>query len=221
VRDFHRVRVCTPTGIETCLIHALFVAVLIVSGSTVAHAAAAPAWAAECAALDEDAARLACYDSHSPPRKNAAKAQSSAQQTTHPQTSAPQTTTPQAATPQPAAPQSSTPQNSATQNLAPPVAAKKDAPPAVSDDFGLTEPRKRESEAAKPVELVANVASVSKKLTGELLLKLDNGQSWVQAQRKPGTVLKAGERVSIARGAFGGYLLRSDSGATFRVRRLE
>jgi hypothetical protein len=54
-----------------------------------------------------------------------------------------------------------------------------------------------------------------------LLLKLDNGQSWVQAQRKSGVNIKAGERVSIAQGAFGGYLLRSDSGVSMRVRRLE
>ena len=68
---------------------------------------------------------------------------------------------------------------------------------------------------------MAHVASVSERLTGEVLLKLDNGQSWTQAQRKSGVVIKAGERVSIARGAFGGYLLRSDSGVTMRVRRLE
>jgi hypothetical protein len=94
----------------------------------------------------------------------------------------------------------------------------------VSADFGLTEPRKREpdpAKAAEATELVARVASVSQRLTGELLLKLDNGQSWAQAQRKSGVPLKAGERVSISRGAFGGYLLRSDAGVSMRVRRLE
>ena len=74
---------------------------------------------------------------------------------------------------------------------------------------------------AEPTDLVARVDSVSEKLTGELLLKLDNGQSWLQAQRKPGVVIKAGERVTISRGALGAWLLSSDSGATMRVKRLQ
>lgn len=69
--------------------------------------------------------------------------------------------------------------------------------------------------------MVARVDSVSEKLTGELLLKLDNGQSWLQAQRKAGVRIKAGDRVTISRGTLGGYLLSSDSGATMRVRRLQ
>ena len=168
------------------------VAVLMMSGSTVAHAATpVPAWAAECAERDNDAARLACYDSQNPPRKKAAKTQSSATPPAPAQTAAPRASAPPAAPP---------------------------------DDFGLSESRKRESAPpppAEPAELVASVASVSQRLTGELLLKLDNGQSWVQAQRNSAVRIKAGERVSIARGAFGGYLLHSDSGASMRVRRLE
>jgi hypothetical protein len=69
--------------------------------------------------------------------------------------------------------------------------------------------------------MVARVDSVSERLTGELLLKLDNGQSWLQAQRKPGVHIEAGDRVTISRGKLGGYLLSSDSGATMRVRRLQ
>jgi hypothetical protein len=145
--------------------------------------AAAPSWASECAAMDDDAARLACYDVRNPPRKNAARAQN-----------APAT---------------------------PPA-----APRAPSDrDFGLTEQREQEAARAarkeEPTELVARVDSVSERLTGELLLKLDNGQSWIQAQRKAGVHIKAGERVTISHGTLGGYLLSSDSGATMRVRRLQ
>jgi hypothetical protein len=155
--------------------------------------AAAPSWASECAAMDDDAARLACYDARNPPRKNAARAQK------------PSATLPAAST-GPTAPSA--------------------APRAPSDkDFGLAEQREQESaraaKAAEPAELVARVDAVSEKLTGELLLKLDNGQSWIQAQRKAGVQVKAGERVTISRGALGGYLLSSDSGATMRVRRLQ
>ena len=140
-------------------------------GGDFAHAAA-PAWAAECALQDEDAARLACYDSRNPPKKNTARAQTS-----------------------------------------PPVVTP-------DKDFGL--PPKPEP-TAKTVEpnLVARVDTVSQRLTGELLLKLDNGQSWTQATRNSSVIIRAGERVTIARGSFGGYLLSSDSGATMRVRRLQ
>jgi len=100
------------------------------------------------------------------------------------------------------------------------------APRAPSDkNFGLAEQREQEAARAarkeEPTELTARVDSVSEKLTGELLLKLDNGQSWIQAQRKAGVHIEAGERVTISRGALGGYLLSSDSGATMRVRRLQ
>jgi hypothetical protein len=103
----------------------------------------------------------------------------------------------------------------------PPATAPAAAP---RNDFGLTEQRDRKSAKAKAAEatdLIAHVASVSQKLTGELLLKMDNGQSWAQAQRDSSVFIKAGERVTISRGTFGGYLLRSDSGVTMRVRRLE
>jgi hypothetical protein len=103
-----------------------------------------------------------------------------------------------------------------------PAAAPAAAPPAVAApdaNFGLAE--RPAPAAAKPANLVARVAAVSERADGELRLKLDNGQSWVQAQRKAGARIKAGEHVTIARGAFGGYLLSSDSGATMRVRRLQ
>ena len=192
------------------LIQALFAAVLATSGSQFAHAAA-PAWAAECAATDDDAARLACYDAHNTPRKAAAQARISPPANT--QASAkPQDST--LATAQDSVP--ATAQDSASakaQGAAPPAAPGR--------DFGLPKRESAAAKAAEPADLVAHVASVSERLTGELLLKLDNGQSWVQAQRKSGARIKAGERVSIAEGAFGGYLLRSDSGVSMRVRRLE
>jgi len=155
----------------TALTHAMWVVVAVVSGGNFAHAAE-PTWAAECASVDEDAARLACYDSRNPPKKNAARAPSS--------------------------------------------------PPSVTPDkdFGLPPTPAPATHNAEP-NLVARVETVSQRLTGELLLKLDNGQSWVQATRRSTVIIKPGERVTIARGSFGGYLLSSDSGATMRVRRLQ
>lgn len=144
------------------------------------------------------------------------------------QGSAPHAAVPDTA--QPRAPASSATAPAATET--PPVtntrrsgtgATPASAPPtAPGADFGLAQQRAREAaKAAESADLVAHVASVSEKLSGELLLKLDNGQSWTQAVRKSDVFIKPGERVTISRGSFGGYLLRSDSGATMRVRRLE
>ena len=155
----------------------------IIGSSDVAHAAA-PAWASECAMLDDDAARLACYDSRNPPHKNATRTQSSVAH--------------------------------------PPSPASAPAPRVTPDkDFGLAEQESARKKATEPTDMVARVDSVSQRLSGELLLKLDNGQSWVQTQRNSGVLIKAGERVTISRGALGGYLLSSDSGTTMRVRRLQ
>jgi hypothetical protein len=212
VGSFCRARTHAPTQFETGLIRALWVVAYILVSSNFAHAAV-PSWASECAALDDDAARLTCYDAHNPPHKSAARTQGSA--TPAPAAKAPPTL--------PRAPTAKTAPTS------PPTPTAEAAPASPSraasdDDFGLTERRQQEAaklSAAESHDLVARVDSVSAKATGELLLKLDNGQSWLQAQRKAGVLIKAGERITIARGSFGGYLLRSDSGATMRVRRLE
>lgn len=198
-----------PIRLETFLIHAFLVLAFVTSSSDVAHAA--PAWAAECAATDDDAARLTCYDSRNPPHKSAARTQGSVPPAVSAKATAAGASRDDASrndTPR------TEPRNAAS------AAASKSQP---GSDFGL--PPKSDPETAKArateSDLIAHVASVSEKLTGELLLKLDNGQTWVQAQRKPGTYIKANERVTIARGTFGGFLLSSDSGVTMRVRRLE
>ena len=165
--------------------------------------------------MDDDAARLACYDVRNPPHKSVARAQNGpgARAAT---SSAPATSTQPAPSSAPsaavAAPGSPTPSSAAP---APP------RPTTPDENFGLAEQRAAKAIAAEPTELTARVNSVSARLSGELLLKLDNGQSWIQAQRKAGVHIKAGERVTISRGALGAYLLSSDSGATMRVRRLQ
>jgi hypothetical protein len=149
--------------------------------------AAAPPWASECALLDDDAARLTCYDGHNPPHKSLATAQ--------------------------------TPQRPPASNAPAAPAASRNA---ANDSFGrVAQSDSDNTKPAEPTDMIARVDSVSERLTGELLLKLDNGQSWLQAQSKRGVHIKAGERVTISRGALGGYLLSSDSGATMRVRRLQ
>ena len=183
-----RARVRAPAQLKARLSGALRITILSFGWVELASAAAPPG-AADCARLDDDAARLACYDGHNPPNKSVARTPS----TPPPPLAAAKTPAPAAVAP------------------APPRAA-------VDDPFG------KQPDKPKPVEpddLVAHVDAVSEKLTGELLLKLDNGQSWMQAQRKAGVRIKGGERVTFSRGTLGGYLLSSDSGATMRVRRLQ
>lgn len=175
----------------------LAVAVVLCIGEF-AHAAE-PAWTKECAAVEEDDARLACYDARNPPNKRSAIQASSPAATA---------TVRAPATAQATVPATAMPATPATSAATP------------SKDFGLP-PQPQPAANTPDPDLVARVDTVSQRLTGELLLKLDNGQSWVQAQRKSNVIIKAGERVSIARGSFGGYLLSSDSGATMRVRRLQ
>jgi hypothetical protein len=206
VAEIRRIPGYTGTHFEAWLIRALLVALFALGGSDLARAAAPPAWAAECAKMDDDAARLACYDVRNPPHKTAARSQN---------------TTSQPAVTAAAAPSAASTLPAASAPASTPTPASVPASrPALDPNFGLAE----KHVPAKPAEsanLVALVDSVSERTGGELLLKLDNGQSWVQTQRKAGTRIKSGERVTIARGAFGGYLLSSDSGATMRVRRLQ
>jgi hypothetical protein len=94
--------------------------------------------------------------------------------------------------------------------------------------FGLSGDilRKKQAKAsgttARELErLSARVTSVSERPHGELLLALDNGQTWIQTERKPGAIIHPGETVTISRGALGGFWLTSESRLSTRVRRLD
>ena len=181
-----RARVRGPAQLKARLTGALFISLFSWSCCDLA-CAAAPPWASECARLDDDAARLACYDGRNPPNKSVARG---------PSAQAPTAAKPPAT-----------------------AAAQAESRDVAENHFG--KPPSDKPKPVEPTDMVAQVGSVSERPTGELLLKLDNGQSWLQAQRKPGVHIKPGDRVTISRGKLGGYLLSSDSGATMRVRRLQ
>lgn len=174
----------------------LFGAALVLSHSAATQAASPlPAEAAECASIDDDTARLACYDGYSPPLKNARRAQ-------------------------PAAARAGTELREGA------ASTKSDSPVQLatakaSPEFELDKRQQRESEH-KPARqtLVARVVSISRRNDGGLLLRLDNGQSWLQLEQRGGASLAPGDTVSITPGMLGSYLLRSDSGVSSRVRRL-
>ena len=55
---------------------------------------------------------------------------------------------------------------------------------------------------------------------GQTVFKLENGQIWMQSSPRD-LPFKEGDRVTIKSGTIGGYILRSESGTSTRVQRIE
>ena len=70
-----------------------------------------------------------------------------------------------------------------------------------------------------PETLTAKVAAVGRKPMGELVVTLENKQVWVQIDVDNKARVKAGDTVTIKRGTLGSYLLVSPNGVATRVRR--
>lgn len=163
-------------------------------------ATALPPEIAACGTIDDNFARLACYDRINPPRRAGMTSQPAP---------APEVT----ASPPPAVAQ--------TQSAAP--AATRSSSP--EDEFGLS-PRALRKQATeqgeKPLDqLVAQVSAVSSRPTGELILQLANGQTWVQLEKRNGMTVKPGETVKITRGVLGSFMLSTESGLSTRARRVK
>lgn len=100
------------------------------------------------------------------------------------------------------------------------------APPNADVEFGLSEAAKaaREPEKAKqrfPDSITGAVAAVGFKPTGELVVTLANGQVWIQTDTLSLAKVKAGDTVTIRKGALGSYLLVTASNASTHVKRLQ
>lgn len=159
-----------------------------------------------CASINDDTARLACYDAAvgRSPRPAAA-------------TSA--TTTAAPAKPvQRAAPVAAAPATTAA------AAAAKD-PVA---DFGLSESAKvardpvKSAEAAKaPQSVTAKVISVRFRKFGEFVVTLDNGQVWEQTEPMPSAIVKVGDEVTVKKALFGSFTLVTAGRIGTKVRRID
>ena len=151
----------------------------------------------QCGVVAEKEARIACYDRLNPPRaSDHARAAAAAA----------------APSPQPA-----------------PISAPVPEPPQTRiAEFGLSDQMKRQQRAGEekveraPAEtMVARVQKVSQRPHGELLLVLDNGQTWAQTERRVGTIINVGDSVKIAKGVLGSFQLVASSGASAWVKRIQ
>ena len=135
-----------------------------------------------CASLTEASARLACYDALAGLAPSA-------------------TTAGTAPSPAAGGSQASTPSSAAV--------AAPSAPPA--EEFGVHNgPLEVKRGPVREKRMLAVVSTVSNRANGELVVRLDNGQVWVQLEPTNFPV-KPGDHVEIDVGAFGSYVLWSPS----------
>ncbi|MCC7463007.1 MAG: hypothetical protein IT480_11165 [Gammaproteobacteria bacterium] len=175
--------------------------------------AATPDRGAECFAIDDPAARLACYDAalRRPVRPDAAAPAATALTPASP--AAPLDTAPAAAAP-------------AAGAVPAAVASAAAAPiPGEAGEFGLTERQRaaRQPEPAEPpaTALTAAVTAVRKLPAGYLRIDLDNAQQWQQTEIDPYLYLRVGEHVTIRKATLGSFLLQTSSNQSTRVRRVK
>jgi len=69
--------------------------------------------------------------------------------------------------------------------------------------------------------MTARVATVARRLSGELVLILDNGQVWVQIDTETKARVQEGDEVTIRKATLGSYFLVAPNHILVRVRRLK
>jgi hypothetical protein len=203
------------------LLGAVFAACLLAYSP--AFAQAVPPTLIACSTQTDSAERLACYDREIARLRQLPAASSGAR----PFSAMPTAPAAVTATPSP---------NSAAPAVrsAPPVAI---APPPNSyappdpnnpvdiDRFGLTPDmqHQRQEEGRAPKELAqitAHVTSVRYLPRGEIVVGLDNNQTWQQAEADGDVSMNVGDPVTIKAGALGAYYMKPRAGRVVRVRRL-
>jgi hypothetical protein len=93
------------------------------------------------------------------------------------------------------------------------------------DRFGLTPDmqHQRQEEGRAPKELsqvTAHVISVRYLPRGELIVGLDNNQTWQQAEYDGDVSMNVGDPVTIKAGALGAYYMKPRAGRIVRVKRI-
>ena len=186
-------------SVPTTHLPLLLAALFIFYGSVVPDRAAAAdqSKGAECAPLDDPAARLACFDAAFP---------------------WPSRTSP----PKPAAAAAAV---APDEPVAPVERVVPDKPVSEAQKFGLS-PKQRAALEAKPaepvpVETTAAVKTVRRLPSGYLLIGLDNDQVWQQSELDSLIRLQPGDQVTIRRASLGSHLLVTPAKYSTRVRRIQ
>lgn len=89
-------------------------------------------------------------------------------------------------------------------------------------EFGLSEAAKKArdpQQSAQADSITDTLATLGQRPTGELVFNLQNGQVWMQIEASTRTRVKAGDTVTIRRGALGSFLLVGPDRMPVRVRR--
>ncbi|TDJ41480.1 MAG: hypothetical protein E2O54_04985 [Gammaproteobacteria bacterium] len=150
-----------------------------------------------CAALSSQAERIQCYDELAAGLPDE------------------QQDRPAPAPPQPAAaPVAETPNSPATGVQSTPIVEPEPAPPRVATQTAQPDPDDRfgiehhESQRTTADSISAHISSIDKTVYGNLVIHLDNGQTWQQRgyKRYP---LKQGDEIIITRGALNSFFFSS------------
>lgn len=103
-----------------------------------------------------------------------------------------------------------------------PAASTPAATPTAEQRFGMNgqvESREPAAQAPKIDQLTSRVAALGYKPRGELIIKLENGQVWEEADGEDPVSLKVGAEVIIGTGVMGAYWLQYGKHASVRVKR--
>ena len=69
--------------------------------------------------------------------------------------------------------------------------------------------------------VAAHVASVTRKPSGWVVVRLDNGEAWEQSDDGPDIGVAVGDSVKIEKGMLGSYWMSGHSSVAMKVRRAE
>lgn len=175
-------------------VHVAIIAVVLVSQAALADVDSLGDRVLACAEETDDTRRLACYDREAGTLSEAGEKVSAETEAT------------------PAV---------VAEMAAPPV-----SPSAAVDEFGNTpELARSKPETEKEIdlrEISARVVKVSKRPGGELIVTLDNGQTWTEKYAEYGFRVKVGDTVVIKKGNFSGaYRMVGRGRRSSQVRRID
>ncbi len=162
--------------------------------ATAAQAEGIPDALRRCAAIQDDAARLACYDAYVAGARAAASAG----------TREAADRSERAGDDEPASAAASRPS-----------AAAADRSQEAEARFGLPSVRQEE-----PDEITAKITDIAERANGTRIFTLDNGQVWVEDSRARTLKLRVGDTVRINAGLFGSYRLRGSGNRSTGVDRV-